>query len=94
MTDAPDAENIWAKGDWINPYDLATWIDFVPLPGWSDAYGYTHYRRADLPHPDDAARIAALEEANARLAVALAESQTREANAHRAYLHAIGAAPE
>jgi hypothetical protein len=35
-------------------------------------HGGQPYRRADLPRPEDAARIAALEEANARLREALA----------------------
>ena len=93
MTDAPD--EIWI--DWSASDSEAMPASILAHTARSRqqaAHSSVLYRRADLPHPDDAARIAALEEANARLAVALAESQTREANAHRAYLHAIGAAPE
>jgi hypothetical protein len=59
------------------------WIDFMAANRAYAAYdeppetdtqdSRTPYRRATLPRPDDAARIAALEEANARLRAGLEE---------------------
>ena len=53
------------------------WIDFMAAnrahaaydepPETDTQHSRSHYRRADVPRPEDAARIAALEEANARL---------------------------
>jgi hypothetical protein len=63
MTDAPD--NIWVTSGPGLVYP--TWRDTAPRSDWPLADSYTHYRLATLPRPEDAARIAALEEANARL---------------------------
>ena len=71
MTDAPD--EIWTRA-WDNARTCGQWMVRVHT---EDQGKRTPYRRADLPHPEGAARIAALEAGNARLRDDLAEANRR-----------------